>query len=106
LKFKNKERFTAYMQDEQPLKPATYFEYCGDESRKTAVNTPNPQSKTTLTSAGQGTDGRRACVVDTRDHPPPLAQVISPARSMYRYPAAEFEQRVGWMVEDETKIIL
>ena len=105
MKIKDRDSFTAYMQDEQPLKPANILNIVatnqGQLPLTPAVPTAqplNPQQVAALLQEGH-------IVVDARSSAAFGAGHIAGAYNV-QAEASEFEQRVGWVTAENVPIIL
>jgi len=105
LKFKDRDKFTAYMQDEQPLKPANILNIVATNQGKRPLTRENPKAQplnpdqvTKLIAAGH-------VVVDARSSAEFGAGHI-PGAFNVQMESSEFEQRVGWVTPDDAPVIL
>ncbi|MCP4230324.1 MAG: hypothetical protein GY771_09280, partial [bacterium] len=105
MKYKNKEDFTAYMQDDQPVKPSNILNIVAvnQGKRPLTMQTPVAERMTPEQVCKHIKAGN--IVVDSRS---------SGAFCMGHVPGAynvqlgsmEFEQRIGWVTPVDTSIVL
>jgi hydroxyacylglutathione hydrolase len=105
LLIKDKAQFVAYMQDEQPLKPANVLNIVATNQgqRPLTMETPRARPLTAAQVAEMMAEG--VAVVDARASAVFGAGHIPGAYNV-QLSSGEFEQRVGWIVPDNTSIIL
>jgi hydroxyacylglutathione hydrolase len=106
LKFTDKEKFTAYMQDEQPVKPANILNIVAANQGRFPVEQSNSPTAPGLTPEQvQTLIDEGVQVVDTRSAAEYGAGHI-PGSINIQMSASEFEQRVGWILPDNSRMIL
>jgi hydroxyacylglutathione hydrolase len=105
LKIADKESFTAYMQDDQPVKPANILNIVATNQGKRALTPQIPKAKPLSPDQVAGLMAEGHVVVDARDSAEFGAGHIAGAYNV-QMSSSEFEQRVGWVVPDDTPIIL
>ena len=105
LRIKNKDRFVAYMQDEQPVKPANILNIVATNQGHKPLTRDTPRAHPL--SAQQVVDYMAAghVVVDARSSAEFGVGHI-PGAINVQLSSGEFEQRIGWMVPDNAPIVL
>lgn len=105
LKITNRERFTAYMQDEQPLKPANILNIVATNQGKRPLTREYPVAKALTSQQVAAFMEEGHVVVDARSSAEFGAGHISGSYNI-QMSGSEFEQRVGWVTPDNSPIIL
>lgn len=105
LKIKSKERFVAYMQEEQPLKPANILNIVAINQGKRPSTDTTPIAKPLTPAQVKELAANGHYLVDARSSAEFGAGHIAGAVNV-QLSSSEFEQRVGWMVPDDAPIIL
>ncbi|MCP5100008.1 MAG: hypothetical protein GY943_31020 [Chloroflexi bacterium] len=105
MKFKNRDAFTAYMQDDQPLKPANILNIVATNQGKRPLTTTLPIAMPLSVNNVKQLMEQGHVVVDARTSATFGAGHI-PGSINVQLSSDEFEQRVGWVVPDDTPIIL
>lgn len=105
LKIKNKESFTAYMQDDQPLKPANILNIVATNQGKKPLTRERPKAKPLSPEKVETFIENGHVIVDARSSASFGAGHIKGAFNVQKS-SSEFEQRVGWIVPNDSPIIL
>jgi hydroxyacylglutathione hydrolase len=105
LKFTNRDEFTEYMQDEQPVKPANIANIVATNQGKLPLTMEMPTAKPLTAEAVEQLMGEGHVVVDTRSSADFGVGHI-PGAFHAHLSSPEFEQRVGWVTPLDTPIIL
>ncbi|GAB4273514.1 MAG: hypothetical protein Kow0080_21050 [Candidatus Promineifilaceae bacterium] len=95
----------AYMQDDQPLKPANILNIVATNQGKRPLTLETPKAKPLSPAKVKELMAQGYAIVDARSSAEFGAGHIPGAYNI-QLSSAEFEQRVGWMVPDNTPIIL
>ncbi|HIP70784.1 MAG TPA: rhodanese-like domain-containing protein [Anaerolineae bacterium] len=105
LKFKDRDKFTVYMQDDQPVKPANILNIVATNQGRLPLTMETPVAKpfspakvAELMEAGH-------VVVDTRSSAE-FGSGHIPGAYNVQMSSLEFEQRVGWVTPDDAPLIL
>lgn len=104
LTIKDKERFVGYMQDEQPVKPANILNIVATNQGKRPLTMETPYATPLTSDKVKELMTAGVVVVDTR----PSALFGSghiPGAYNMQLSSGEFEQRVGWVVPDNSRIV-
>jgi hydroxyacylglutathione hydrolase len=105
LKINSRDRFVAYMQDDQPVKPANILNIVATNQGKRSLTNSmpvatalTPQKVAQLMEEGHAVIDARSSAEYGAGHVPGSfnVQMSSP----------EFEQRVGWVIPDDSPVIL
>jgi hydroxyacylglutathione hydrolase len=107
LRIKKRERFVAYMQDDQPVKPANILNIVAINQGKRPLTPYSPTLTTQPLTVPQVEELMASghALVDARESADYGAGHIPGAYNV-QLSSSEFEQRVGWVVPDNTPIIL
>jgi hydroxyacylglutathione hydrolase len=105
LKFKDKDKFVRYMQDDQPLKPANILNIVATNQGKIPLTKEYPKAKALTAVQVKEMMAEGAVVVDGRSSAEFGAGHI-PGAINVQLSSSEFEQRVGWMTPDKAPLIL
>lgn len=95
----------AYMQDDQPLKPANILNIVATNQGKRPLTLETPKAAPLSPAKVKELMAQGHAIVDTRSSAEFGAGHIPGAYNI-QLSSLEFEQRVGWMVPDDTPIIL
>ena len=93
------------MQDDQPVKPANILNIVATNQGKKPLTMTTPKAKPLSPKVVQTLMQKGHAVVDCRSSAEYGAGHI-PGSYNVQFSSSEFEQRVGWVVEDDTPIIL
>jgi hydroxyacylglutathione hydrolase len=106
LRIKKRARFVAYMQDDQPVKPANILNIVAINQGKRPLTpyTPRPTPHSLSPTQVEKLMATHA-LVDARESAAYGAGHIPGAYNV-QLSSSEFEQRVGWVVPDNTPLIL
>ncbi|MCA9932023.1 MAG: hypothetical protein KC419_26240 [Anaerolineales bacterium] len=99
------EAFTAYMQDDQPLKPANILNIVATNQGKRPLTPSIPKAKPLSPEKVAQWMKEGHLIVDARSSATFGAGHI-PGSFNVQLSSSEFEQRVGWVTPDDSKIIL
>lgn len=105
LKFKSEQRFLAYMEDDQPVKPANILNIVATNQGKRPLTKYYPKAEPLSVEDVQRLIAEGHYVVDGRSAAKFGAGHI-PGAVNIQLSSSEYEQRVGWMLPDNARIIL
>lgn len=105
LKIKDRDQFTAYMQDEQPVKPANILNIVATNQGRRALTSAIPVAKPLSPTRVKELIAEGHLVVDARSSADFGAGHISGAYNV-QMQTSEFEQRVGWVTPQDAPLIL
>ncbi len=105
LKFKDKDKFVRYMQDDQPLKPANILNIVATNQGIRPLTKQIPKAAALSASQVAEMIEQGAVVVDGRSSAEFGAGHI-PGAINVQLSSSEFEQRVGWMTPDDAPLTL
>lgn len=97
--------FTAYMQDDQPLKPANILNIVATNQGRRPLTKHYPQASPLTTTQVQQHLTEGHVILDTRSSAE-FGSGHIPGAINVQLTSGEFEQRAGWMTPDDTPIIL
>ena len=105
LQFKDRNRFTAYMDEDQPVKPSNILNVIATNQGRLPLTGEPPRAEPLSLERVQTLMAEGHAVVDTR---PAAAFGAGHIPGSYHVQKSnlEFEQRVGWVVPDDTPLIL
>ncbi|GAB4162765.1 MAG: hypothetical protein Fur0021_37300 [Candidatus Promineifilaceae bacterium] len=105
MRFTDRQKFTAYMQDEQPLKPANILNIVAINQGKRPLTMTTPQAAPLSPAQAHQLIAAGHVVVDARSAADYGAGHI-PGAFNVQMSSSEFEQRVGWIAPPDAPIIL
>lgn len=105
MKFTDREAFTEYMQEEQPVKPANIANIVATNQGKLPLTMETPVAKPLTAEEVEALMGEGHVIVDTRSSADFGVGHI-PGAYHAHLSSPEFEQRVGWVTPLDTPIIL
>ncbi len=105
LLIKDLDRFTSYMEDDQPLKPANILNIVAINQGHRALSKGRPKAEPLRPAEVQRLMDEGHYVVDARSSPSFGAGHIRGSVNV-QMSSKEFEQRVGWVIPDSSPIIL
>ncbi len=105
LRIKDKDRFTAYMEDEQPIKPANILNIVAINQGRRPLTLGIPKAKPLSPSDVEDLMGKGHYLIDARSSAAWGGGHIERSINV-QLSSSEFEQRVGWVVPDDAPIIL
>lgn len=105
LNYDDKAAFTAYMQDEQPVKPANIANIVATNQGHLPLTMETPRAKPLGIAEVQALMSEGAVVIDTRSSAEFGAGHIPGAYNVH-LSSGEFEQRVGWVTDLDAPLIL
>jgi hydroxyacylglutathione hydrolase len=105
LKIKQRERFVAYMQEEQPVKPANILNIVATNQGRFPLTPTTPKARPLSPAQVKELSVQGHAIVDARSTATFGAGHIAGSYNV-QMSSSEFEQRVGWVVPDSTPIIL